>query len=172
MKRLAYIIAVIALWLSAYAVSAQTPGIFQGGGTFKGQRGPVNITSQRLEAEYDKKRITFIGDVVARQQEFTLYADRLVLFINDEGKDIEKIVALGKVRMVQGGKTALCREATYYHREGKVVLLGEPVVKEGDSSVKGPRTTYSANEQKSVAEGDTQKGGRVTITIIPDKVKK
>jgi len=38
--------------------------------------------------------------------------------------------------------------------------------------VKGPRTTYSANEQKSVAEGDTQKGGRVTITIIPDKVKK
>jgi lipopolysaccharide export system protein LptA len=170
MKRLAYIIAVMVLWLSAHAVSAQTPGIFQG--AFKGQRGPVNITSQRLEAEYEKKRITFIGDVVVRQQDFTLYADRLVLFINDEGKDIEKIVAMGKVRMVQGGKTAVCREAVYYHREGKVVLLGEPALREGDSSVKGTSVTSSVNEQKTVAEGDSQRGGRVTITIIPDKVKK
>jgi lipopolysaccharide export system protein LptA len=172
MKRLACIIAVMVLWLSAHVVSAQTPGIFQAGETFKGKRGPVNITSQRLEAEYDKKRITFIGDVIARQQDFTLYADRLVLFINDEGKDIEKIVALGKVRMVQGGKTALCREATYYHREGKVVLVGQPMMKEGDSSVKGTRITSSVSEQKTVAGGDTQGGGRVTITIIPDKVKK
>ena len=170
MKRLAYIFAVMMLWLSADVVLAQTPGIFQT--AFKGKRGPVNITSQRLEAEYEQKRITFIGDVVARQKDFTLYADRLILFINDEGKDIEKIVALGKVRMVQGGKTALCREATYYHREGKLVLGGAPVVREGDNSVKGKSITYSVNEQKAVAEGDTKPSGRVTITIMPEKVKK
>jgi lipopolysaccharide export system protein LptA len=170
MKRLVYIFTLMVLLLSASAVSAQTPGILQG--AFKGQRGPVNITSQRLEAEYEQKRITFIGDVVARQKDFTLYADRLVLFINEEGKDIEKIVALGKVRMVQGGKTALCREATYYHREGKLVLGGAPVIREGDSSVKGTSITSSVNEQKTVTEGDTKRGGRVTITIIPEKVKK
>ena len=169
MKALTYIIAAIMLWLPVPLVSAQTLGAFPGTGEFKGQRGPVHITSQQLEAEYDKKLITFIGNVEARQKEFTLYADRLVLFINDEGKEIEKIVAYGKVRMVQGNRTATCREATYYYREGTVVMRGEPVVKEGENWVKGKRMS---NEQKSVAEGDTTGGERVTVTIIPGKVKK
>jgi lipopolysaccharide export system protein LptA len=172
MKALTYIIAAIMLWLPAHLALAQTLGVFPGSGEFKGQRGPVYVTSQRLEAEYDKKLITFIGNVEARQKEFTLYADRLVLFINDEGKEIEKIVAYGKVRMVQGNRTATCREATYYYREGTVVMLGEPVVKEGENWVKGKRITYYSDEQKSVAEGDTTGGGRVTVTIIPGKVKK
>jgi len=119
MKGLTYIICIVIVLLMAHPASAQVLE------EFKGKRGPVNITSQRLEAEYAKKLITFIGDVVARQEDFVLYADRLLLFLNDEGEGIEKIVAQGNVRMVQATKTVTCREATYFYREGTVVLGGE-----------------------------------------------
>ena len=151
MKRLTCMILVIALWLLAHVVSAQMVG------EFKGERGPVHISSQRLEADYQKKLITFIGDVVARQKEFTLYADRLLLFIGEEGEEIDKILARGNVRMVQDDKEAVCHEATYYHREGIVVLQGEAVARKEDKA--------ASDAQRSVTEGEGKE--RIKITISP-----
>ncbi|MCJ7663872.1 MAG: hypothetical protein MUO24_06490 [Desulfobacterales bacterium] len=129
MKGLTYTIAVIIVGLLVHPASAQVIGELKGLEEFKGKRGPINITSQLLEAEYEKKLITYIGDVVAQQEDFTLYADRLMLFLNEEGKGIEKIVARGNVRMVQTNKTITCQEATYYYEEGRLVLGGEERVK-------------------------------------------
>jgi lipopolysaccharide transport protein LptA len=129
MKGLTYTIAVIIVGLLMHPASAQVTGELKGLEEFKGQRGPINITSQHLEAEYEKKLITYIGDVVAQQEDFTLYADRLLLFLNAEGKGIEKIVAQGNVRMVQTNKTVICQEATYYYEQGRLVLGGEERVK-------------------------------------------
>jgi lipopolysaccharide export system protein LptA len=159
MRRISYTIVIIGTLMLAPLASAQMVG------EFKGERGPVHITSQQLEADYQAKVITFIGDVVARQKEFTLYADRLFLYIGGEMKEIEKIVARGNVHMVQGERTATCNEATYYHRDGTVVLRGEPVVREGDNWVSGKRIIYYIDEQKSVAEGEGE--DRVKVTIIP-----
>jgi lipopolysaccharide export system protein LptA len=119
MKELTYIISIIILLLMAHLTSAQMLE------EFKGKRGPVHITSQRLEAEYEKKIITFMGDVVARQEDFVLYADRLLIFLGEKGEEIEKIVAQGNVRMVQNNRTITCREATYNYHEGTLVLGGE-----------------------------------------------
>ena len=158
MRKLTYTIVIIA-YLMAPLASAQMIG------EFKGERGPVRITSQQLEADYQAQIITFINDVVARQKEFTLYADRLLLFIGGEMEEIEKIVAQGNVRMVQENREATCREATYYHRDGTLVLRGEPVVREGDNWVSGKRIIYYIDEKKSVAEGEGEE--RVKVTIIP-----
>ena len=163
MKKFTFIIVIISTWLLAHVACAQMVG------EFKGERGPVHISAQQLEADYQAQVITFIGDVVARQQEFTLYADRLLLFIGGEMKDIEKIVARGNVRMVQENREATCREATYYHREGTVVLRGKPVVREGENRVSGKRIVYYIDEHKSVAEGEGE--DRVTVTIIPREEK-
>jgi lipopolysaccharide export system protein LptA len=163
MRRLTYTIVIICTLVLAHLASAQMVG------EFKGERGPVHITSQQLEADYQAKVITFIGDVVARQKEFTLYADRLLLFIGGEMEEIEKIVARGNVRMVQENREATCHEATYYHREGTVVLRGEPVVREGDNWVSGKRIIYYIDEKKSVAEGEGE--DRVKVTIIPREEK-
>jgi lipopolysaccharide export system protein LptA len=165
MKKLTFMImiVIISTWLLTHLASAQIAG------EFKGKQGPVHIAAQQLEADYQAKVITFIGGVVARQQEFTLYADRLFLFIDEKGEDIEKIVARGNVRLVQGKRKATCREATYYHREGTVVLRGEPVVREGENWVSGKRIIYYIHEQKSVAEGEGE--DRVRVTIIPHEEK-
>ena len=159
MRSVISMICIISTLLLAHLASAQMLG------EFKGERGPVHINAQQLEADYQAKLITFIGDVVAKQKDFTLYADRLLLFIDEKGEDIEKIVARGNVRMVQDNRRATCHEATYYHREGTVVLRGEPVVREGDNWVSGKRIIYYIDEQKSVAEGEGE--DRVKVTIIP-----
>jgi lipopolysaccharide transport protein LptA len=125
MKGLAYTIAVAMMVLLVHPARAEVTDALKGLEGFKGKKGPVTITSQRLEAEYEKKLITYIGDVVAKQQDFTLYADRVLLFINSQGNGIEKIVAQGHVRMVQLNRTVTCQEATYYYAEGKLVLGGE-----------------------------------------------
>jgi lipopolysaccharide export system protein LptA len=125
MKGLLYTIAVVTMVLLGQPVSAQVTGDVKGLEGFKGKKGPVTITSQRLEAEYEKRLITYIGDVVAKHQDFTIYADRVLIFLNDKVKGIEKIVAQGNVRMVQLNRTVTCQEATYYYEEGKLVLGGE-----------------------------------------------
>jgi lipopolysaccharide transport protein LptA len=125
MKGLAYTIVVVMMVLLAHPARAEVTEALKGLEGFKGKKGPVTITAQRLEAEYEKKLITYIGDVVAKQQDFTLYADRVLLFINDQGKGIDKIVAQGNVRMVQLNRTVTCQKATYYYAEGRLVLGGE-----------------------------------------------
>jgi lipopolysaccharide export system protein LptA len=159
MRGFTYTICIISMWMLAH------PALAQMAGEFKGERGPVHINSQQLEADFQTKVITFIGDVVARQKEFTLYANRLYLFIDEKGEEIQKIVAQGNVRMVQDNRKATCHEAIYYHREGTVVLQGEPVVREGDNLVSGKRIIYYIDEQKSVAESEGEE--RVKVTIIP-----
>ena len=159
MRGFTYTICIISMWLLAHPALAQMVG------EFKGERGPVYINSQQLEADYQTKVITFIGDVVAKQKEFTLYADRLLLLINEKGEEIEKIVARGNVRIVQDNRKATCHEAIYYHHEGTVVLQGEPVVKEGNNRVSGKRIIYYIDEQKSVAESEGEE--RVKVTVIP-----
>jgi lipopolysaccharide export system protein LptA len=127
--------------------------------------GPIHVTSERLEAAHKDRKITFVGDVVARQKDLTLYSDTLDLFLQDENEELERIVAEGNVRMVQGDRRATCRKATYLHREGKLVLDGDPVIRQGENHVKGWRIIYFVNEKRSIVEGQADE--RVTVTIVP-----
>lgn len=164
MKGLKYIIITTVFCLLPYIAFGQELE------KLRGTEGPIHISSQRLEADYKGHLITFIGEVVAKQKEYILYSDRLLLFLSEGGDEIEKIVAQGNVRMVQDKRVATCQEATYYNRERKVILLGDPVLREGDNWVKGWRIIYYIDEQKSVAEGKGEE--RVTVTIFPRSDKK
>lgn len=81
----------------------------------------------------------------------------------------KKVTILRDVQMIQNDRKATAHQATYYHQESKVVLEGEPVVRQGDNRIKGKRIIYYIDEQKSVVEGEGKE--RVTVTIIPDKEK-
>ena len=159
MKKIICIVQLLVLLILATPVLAQ---LVEG---MQIEQGPIHITSQRLEAKHKEQQITFVGDVVATQEGFVLYSDRLHLFLQKGGKEIDRIVAQGNVRIVQGNRKATCEEATYYHQERKLILLGDPAVREGDNWVRGWRIIYYVDGQKSVVEGKENK--RVTVTIVP-----
>ncbi len=141
----------------------------QNGGGFglNASRGPIDITSDTVEYDQKQNRITFKGNVIAKQEDTTLYASTMVVHHDPETKKLKTIVATGNVKIVQLERRATGQRATFDQEENKIVLDGEAVVREGENVVRGERVIYYANEEKSIVEGG--KGSRVTTTITPSK---
>jgi len=132
---------------------------------FTSSRSPIEITSDTVEGDQKQNRITFKGNVVAKQEDATLYANTVVIHYDSEMKRIKEIIATGNVRVVQLDRRATCQKVIFYQNESKIVLEGEAVIREGDNVVRGERVVYLIDEERSYVEGG--KGGRVTTTIIP-----
>ncbi len=132
---------------------------------FTTSRSPIEITSDTVEGDQKQNRVTFKGNVVAKQEEATLYANMVVVSYDSDMKKIKEIVATGNVRIVQLDRRATCQKATFYQMENKVVLEGEAVIREGENVVRGERMVYLLDEERSYVEGG--KAGRVVTTIVP-----
>ena len=130
-------------------------------------RGPIDITSDTVEYDQKQNSITFKGNVIAKQEDTTLYASTMVVHQDPETKKLKTIVATGNVKIVQLERRATGQRATFNQEENKIVLDGEAVVREGENVVRGERVIYYTNEERSIVEGG--KGSRVTTTITPSK---
>ena len=130
-------------------------------------RGPIDITSDTVEADQKKNSITFKGNVVAKQEDTTLYANTMVVHYDPDTKKLREIVATGNVKIVQLERRATGQRATFDQEENKIVLDGDAVVREGENVLRGERVIYYVNEERSVVEGG--KASRVTTTITPSK---
>lgn len=136
---------------------------------------PIEIKSASLEIDDEKKTVHFIGDVDAVRGGFRIKADRLTVYyagqakegVSDSGRaKIEKIVATGNVRITRDeGGLATAEEAVYFQNEEKVILTGNPVVKQGEDFVEGRRAILFLREKRSVIEGSGEK--RVRAVLAP-----
>jgi len=131
------------------------------------KRGPIHIESDTVEGNQRQNTVTFKGNVIAKQDENTLYANTLVVSSDPNTKRIKEIVATGQVKIVQGERRATSQKATFHQDENKVVLDGEAVLREGENVIRGERVIYYVDEERSVVEGG--KGSRVNTTITPPK---
>ncbi|HSW64193.1 MAG TPA: LptA/OstA family protein [Dissulfurispiraceae bacterium] len=134
---------------------------------------PLIITSLSLLADNTAKTATFVGNVVARKGESTLYADKMIVYSRkdaDQNKDeagkakpaaeqdkdkgdIEKIEADGNVRLVKGTRVITSKFATYYaDPDERVIFTGEPKAAEGQNVVTGTKMTYFMNDDRSLVE--------------------
>ncbi len=119
-------------------------------------------------------RAIFEGDVVMKKEDFTVTSDHAeVTFASKEAptenkkppigllspesqfgdNEITLIHATGNVVLQQGGKRVHSKEAFYYQKEEKVILLGEPVAWEKDYRVTGTKMTIFLRENRSIVEG-------------------
>ncbi len=136
----------------------------------RASRAPIDINSDTVEADQKQNIVSFKGNVVAKQEDFTLYTNTLTVYYNPDTKKMKEIVAAGNVKVVQLDRRATSQKAIFYQEENKVVLEGDAVLREGDNVIRGERVTYYIDEQRSVVEG--KKGGRVSTTIAPKKEEK
>ncbi|MGB9629024.1 MAG: lipopolysaccharide transport periplasmic protein LptA [Thermodesulfobacteriota bacterium] len=140
-------------------------GIGLKGFGFTASHAPIDISSDSVEADQKKNTVTFKGNVVAKQEDITLYANTLVITYDPNTKQLKEITAIGNVKVVQRERRATGQKATFHQDENKVVLDGEAVVREGENVIRGEKITFYVNEERSVVEGG--KGGRVTTHITP-----
>jgi len=113
----------------------------------------------------DLNTVTFRGNVVAKQEDKTLYANTLIIYYDPNTKKLKEIMAIGNVKLVQLERRATSQKATFQQEENKVVLDGEAVVREGENVIRGERIIFYVDEEKSVVEGG--KGSRVNTRITP-----
>ena len=146
----------------------------------KSGQGPMVIHSDTLEADDKKRTITFTGNVEAKREDFTVYCQNMVIYYEkspakkgseEPSTQIEKIVASGNVKIVRAeGGVATGEKAVYFQKYEKVVLSGNPVVKQKGDSVEGDRITLFLKEDRSVVESSPDK--RVKAVIFPREEKK
>ena len=142
-------------------------GLGTGFGFDANSRAPIDISSDTVEGDQRQNSVTFKGNVIAKQENTTIYANALVITYDSENKKVREIVASGNVKVVNLDRRATGQRVIFNQDENKVVLEGDAVIREGENVVRGERVTYYINEERSVVESG--KGGRVTTTIVPPK---
>jgi len=142
-------------------------GLGTGFGFDTNSRAPIDISSDTVEGDQRQNSVTFKGNVIAKQENTTIYANALVITYDSENKKVREIVASGNVKVVNLDRRATGQRVIFNQDENKVVLEGDAVIREGENVVRGERVTYYINEERSVVESG--KGGRVTTTIVPPK---
>ncbi len=128
-------------------------------------RAPIDITSDTVEANQKQNVVTFKGNVLAKQEDITLYAATVTITYDPDSKGIKTVVATGNVKIVQQDRRATGQKITFQQEGNRVILEGDAVLREGDNVIRGERVVYYIDEERSVIEGG--KGGRVNTTITP-----
>jgi lipopolysaccharide export system protein LptA len=127
---------------------------------------PIDVTADRLSADSARNTVTFEGNVVARQADVTLYADRIQAGYSRESGSIDRIEAEGNVRFLQEGREARSARATFHNLEQRIVLSGGATLRQGQNTVQGETLTIFLRENRSVVTGGKD-GGRVQAVINP-----
>jgi len=127
---------------------------------------PIDVSADRLSADSVRNKVTFEGNVVARQADVTLHADRIQADYSREAGAIDRIEAEGNVRFVQEGREARSARATFHNLEQRIVLSGGATLRQGENTVRGETLTVFLRENRSVVTGGKD-GGRVEAVISP-----
>ncbi|MBC8357801.1 MAG: hypothetical protein H8E54_02490 [Candidatus Aminicenantes bacterium] len=139
------------------------------------------IRSKTLEVNDKLKVITFTGDVNAKKGDFIVNCQKMLVYYESSSADektgdvetkINKIIAAGQVKInrAQGGM-ATAEKAVYYQQDEKMVLTGNPMVKQGKDFVEGDRIIMFLKENRSVVESLENKKVKAVIFQKTDKEK-
>ena len=83
----------------------------------------TDITSSRMEYDYVESTIVFEENVKVVDEEYTLTADRIIVFLEGTN-EVRQIRAIGHVFIVSGDRTGRCPEAVYTKKTGEIVMSG------------------------------------------------
>ena len=95
----------------------------------------------------------FDGHVVVKDPEFTLKADRMLVFFENTNS-VKRVDAVGNVDLKSGDMTAVCGKATYTSDNGQVRIQTDPVVTKGENKITGEIMSIWLKEQRVVVENE------------------
>ncbi|MCX7822329.1 MAG: lipopolysaccharide transport periplasmic protein LptA [Syntrophobacterales bacterium] len=136
----------------------------------------IQLTSDRMFLDERKKTVVFEGHVFVKRSDITITADRLYLYGKQNeritmekplGDQLDRIEVEGNVRIIQGNKVASAEKGIYYVEPQKILLIGNPIISQGQDRISGQMITIYLKEGRSVVEGGQEKP--VQVIIAPSK---
>jgi len=125
---------------------------------------PTNITAARMEYNANAQTVIFTGKVHVKRPDFELWSDKMTIYLDKSGKaptanddagsmqagEIDRIVAEKNVRMKSDTKQGSCDKATYFAKEDKLVMEGNPVLSDADKTqIRGKIVTHYISSNRS-----------------------
>ncbi|MDR0338680.1 MAG: LptA/OstA family protein [Desulfovibrio sp.] len=145
---------------------------------------PTTITSGRMDYDANAQLVHFIGNVHVIRPDFELWSEKMTVFLEKKGEgdpaasdlggagmqagDIDRIVAEGKVRMKSEDRRGTCKKATYYSKDDRFVMEGNPVLTDAKQNVISTRQTIE--HYFSTNRSGMPSGGSITF-YSPDKTE-
>lgn len=133
-----------------------------------GKEDPVRITSDKMVYSQTENAVVFQGNVHGTQADMAIWATKVTAYFSDKGKNkkgaakdgqekspgdfgdkIERIVAEGDVRLVSGKNEGACAQLTYYVADGLLRMEGNPILREGQNTVRGDVIKFYIRENRS-----------------------
>jgi len=120
--------------------------------------GPVLIRCESLLYSRTTGVIHYERNVSLDSADAKLWADSMDIFLDSDGKRVERAKALGHLRITQPGREVKGQEGEYFLSEGKFVVIGSPgSPAEITDRVKGkstaPRLTFYIADDRIEASG-------------------
>jgi lipopolysaccharide export system protein LptA len=159
-----------AVWWTTIAMGAADPG----NPVEAKPQHPVRIQAELLEAEMDADTVEFSGAVRVDGDGYTITADRLTIQFQQDSigrnrlagtisaKEISRMTARGRVRILADTLTAEAEQAVYEPDTGRIWLDPAPT---GDVSPASERA--AAPQDRSVLAPGRPATLRVRVTILP-----
>lgn len=128
----------------------------------------VEITADKLVSHGDRNLAEFSGNVEAVQGNFSLRADTLKIFYQRSAEagakglsgadSIEKIEAIGQVKITSDGRRAETQRALYRLKEDVIELIGEnSLITDGKNTLTGSKITWHRQTGEITVAGSDQK---------------
>jgi lipopolysaccharide export system protein LptA len=150
------------------------------------KQAPVRITSDKMVYNQAENSVVFLGNVHGTHTDMAIWAERITAHFSEKkkGKDskqqekgpgdfgdtIERIVAEGNVRLVANKNEGACAKLTYMVAEGVIRMDGNPILREGQNTVRGDSIKFYIRENRSeVLSGDQRRVEAIFYTPKGDK---
>lgn len=144
---------------------------------------PTVIDSDHLKMTKLEEETHFIfsNNVKVTTTDMTIFCDRLEVFAGRQeetaGEEtdeetselgrLQKIVAMGNVRILQEDREATSGRAEVFPREGRIELTEKPVLRNAQGRISGARIIFYQGEQEAEVLSDESQPSRVVLPSIP-----
>ena len=129
---------------------------------------PLDITSQKVIIYRDKEEINFINKVIAKQDNFTLKADKMVVkyFKNKNNKtEIKNITATNNVKFTTNDIVAIGDNGYYNTKNNTITLKNNVKIVENGITLVADEFKYFTLTGETEIIGNQKKEERVTIIL-------
>jgi len=137
-----------------------------GGFSLTSKKQPIEITSDKLDFDYKKKRTIFRGGVEVVQGDVHLRTDTMTVDYDQVGdkQELKEVTAEGNVTIIQGTKKATGNHAVFDQAKRIMVLTGDAILEEGTNQVSGDRIVVHPDDSKMEVVGENR---RVKVVLFP-----
>jgi len=115
-------------------------------GFIETDRGRYKFESDKFVYLLKENQYILEGKVIMKGEDMSLLCDKLYIF--SKGNDMERVDAMGKVRLISKGTIAKSEKAVYHFKDDKIVFTESPKIFKDNVEMEGEPIIYNLSNRK------------------------